>query len=499
MKKIGEYIFDYLKGLGEDYVTSFFEHYADKLKDWVVDKVENLDPKEIAEKAKDIKNKIMSNFDKKIEEKPNFEKDTIFTKYNKKFVKDMIEDIFREEEINKEIANKYKNDLENFKINKNNTINILLKGEENEDVKIFLEMLNEAFVFEKINKNEYNINIEFITNLTNNIKIKIIECNEKSEIKADDNINFIWYIIDEKIRRIVTKDNNLKILLETKPIIYIGYKDKVQVEKKHNFSASIFSDENFDKIKYHIMDSFILENNKTNEVNKKIFMKLIKKSLLFLLITKYKIEIQDIINIIYDSILPRMRFLFGNNIKNLQIFNCQITPIVFKKLLLKEKLSNSIKQKYTKLLGEYQKYLEREQQNFFNEFLSNKEDLYRKEKDNIKKNICENMILFINKKIYEDDNENEKENSPKNEKEKKKEKQKQNKKMAKVNSVSGDDSNKQIRIKFDDYLLKNSSIFINELIAKTISKKKRELYQNEIIQYYFDIYNNDEIISEEKK
>lgn len=72
--------------------------------------------------------------------------------------------------------------------------------------------------------------------------------------------------------------------------------------------------------------------------------------------------------------------------------------------------------------------------------------------------------------------------------------------MSKDNSVGEDDTNKQIRIKFDDYLLKNSSIFINELITETIREKKCNVYKNEIIHYYFgNDKNNELIISEENK
>ena len=501
MKKIGEYLLDYLKGLGEDYVSSFFENYADKLKDWFVDKVENLDPKEIAQKAKDIKNKLISNFDKKIGEKPNFNDHSIFSQFNKKLVKNMIDEIFQEEKVSEEITYKYKNDLENFKMENNNAVNILLNGEEKDKVNLFLEMISKAFDFEKINKNEYNINIEFKTHLTKIKKIKIIQYNEKLKINLDnDNFDFIWYIIDEKIQeKIKTKDENLNILSETKPLIYIGYFDNVRPETKHTFSNSIFSEENFEKMKYHIMDSFILDKNQIND--KDIFMKLIKKSLLFLLIEKNKIKTEKIINDIYDDAFPRMKFLFGNSVQNFQNFNFQITPIIFKKFLLKEKLSDSIKIKYIKLLGDYQKYLERKQKDYFEEFLSNNESIYKKENDKIKKKLCENMISFIKEKVYEEDNEKkeEKETKKEKEKEKKKEKQKQIEKMAKVNSIGEDDINKQFRIKFDDYLLKNSSIFINELIINNIKDKKIELYKNEIYQYYFGIYKNDLILSEKDK
>ena len=228
-------------------------------------------------------------------------------------------------------------------------------------------------------------------------------------------------------------------------------------------------------------------------------MKLIKKSLLFLLIEKNKNEIEKKINDIYDATFPRMRFLFGNNITNFQNFNFQITPIIFKKFLSKGKLSDSIKLKYTKLLGDYQKYLERKQQDYFEEFLSNNESIYKKENDKVKKKLCENMVSFIKEKVYEEDNEKKEEKDSKKEKEKQKEKQKQIVKMSKINSIGEDDTNKKFRIKFDDYLLKNSSIFINELIINNMKDKKIALYENKIYQYYFKIYENDLILSEKDK
>ena len=71
--------------------------------------------------------------------------------------------------------------------------------------------------------------------------------------------------------------------------------------------------------------------------------------------------------------------------------------------------------------------------------------------------------------------------------------------MSEINSNGEDDINTKIRIKFDDYLLKNSSIFINELIINTIKDRKIEIYNNKIMKYYFGIYKNDLILSEKDK
>ena len=71
--------------------------------------------------------------------------------------------------------------------------------------------------------------------------------------------------------------------------------------------------------------------------------------------------------------------------------------------------------------------------------------------------------------------------------------------MSEINSIGEDDINTKIRIKFDDYLLKNSSIYINELIINTIKDRKNEIYNNKIMKYYFGIYKNDLILSEKDK
>ena len=125
----------------------------------------------------------------------------------------MIEKIFQEENINEEITDKCKYDLVNFNIENNNTVNILLNGEETEMVDIFLEMISKVFDIEKIENidkmDEYNINIEFKDHLTKIKKIKIIKYNKKLKIDINENINFIWYIIDEKIQKeIKTNDDN---------------------------------------------------------------------------------------------------------------------------------------------------------------------------------------------------------------------------------------------------------------------------------------------------
>ena len=499
MKEIGKFLWSQIiEANGEDYIKSFVHNRADKLKDLILEQ----DPKKL---FKDIKDNLMSNFNKKIGEKANF-KEPIFIQFDKKLVKNMIEKIFQEENINEEITDKCKYDLVNFNIENNNTVNILLNGEETKMVDLFLEMISKVFDIEKIENidkmDEYNINIEFKDHLTKIKKIKIIKYNKKLKIDINENINFIWYIIDEKIQKeIKTNDDNLNILLITKPVIYIGFTSHRRPETEHTFSKSIFSDKNFDDMKYHIMDSFILDNIQ-NKIDKEIFMKLIKKSLLFLLIKENQIQIQNIINDIYDATFPTMRFLFGNSIQNLITFNLQITPVIFQKFLFKEKaLPDYVMKIYVILLGEYRKYLESKRNTYFEEFLSNNESLYKNENDKVKKEICEIMIKYINEKIYEKNNNNVKkgEKEQKTEKEKTKEKKNKIEKMSEINSIGEDDINTKIRIKFDDYLLKNSSIFINELIINTIKDRKIEIYNNKIMKYYFGIYKNDLILSEKDK
>ena len=80
MKEIVKFLWSQIiEANGEDYIKSFVQNRADKLKDFILDQ----DPKKL---FKDIKDNLMSNFNKKIGEKTNF-KEPIFIQFDKKLVK----------------------------------------------------------------------------------------------------------------------------------------------------------------------------------------------------------------------------------------------------------------------------------------------------------------------------------------------------------------------------------------------------------------------------
>ena len=63
MKEIGKFLWSQIiEANGEDYIKSFVQNRADKLKDFILDQ----DPKKL---FKDIKDNLMSNFNKKLMKK----------------------------------------------------------------------------------------------------------------------------------------------------------------------------------------------------------------------------------------------------------------------------------------------------------------------------------------------------------------------------------------------------------------------------------------------
>lgn len=498
---------DFLIETGDSYLKSFFEFCGEKLKEWSLDLTKDFDIKDIVKKSKEVKEKLLSIFNnKKIKGKPEYKNDSIFKQFNKNIVKSMINGILEENKIFENINNKVKKELNNFHLNNNsNVLNILLMGEEKKDIKIFLELISKVFKLYKDNDYENIINIEFNKYFSTIKKINIIEFNDK--MNKDIDINCIWYIIDEDLNEINTKELKTNNKSGNIPIIYIGFKDKIEPEKIKLFNNPNNSDDNINIFHFGILFSYIIDIDQLNEEieknkikSKEYFMRLIEKTTLNLLVIDNQTQLENKAKKVLDIILPRIDFEFGNKIKSLAVFNNQIIQIAFKKFLFEKNLPNSVQIKYKKMLKNYQKYMENREKSYFSEFLS-KYGKYKKNKNGDKEEILNNkilekMILYIKENTFEcEDNEQEK----KKNKEEVKVKVKKNK-MMKVNEVRENDISAKMQIMFEDYFLKTSSIFINELIVNSIKEMIINQYNSGIIQYYIDIYKKEYIIiSNEKK
>ena len=464
---------DYLISIPDSFIRSFIQYHADKLKDEVVDLVGKFDVKEITKKVQELKGKLVGILHKKIHtiDNDNYKDDSAFKDFNLENAKIMIEEILEKENVYTEINDHFNSDFKDFKLeNNSNIINVLLMGKEKEDIETFNNIIFRIFT-----KNENCINIKFNEYFTSIDKLNIIEYKGN----LSNNINCIWYIIDEKKNEITFND-----IYKNLPIIYIGFKGKIAEETKNLENFEINSENNL-----NVINNFLIEIHNINdkiEKDKKqfneFFMRLIEKTVLNIIFTNYRINIENKAKDILSSyVMPRINFSFGNKISNFYILNKQIMPIIFKQFLNLKKLPNYIQTNYKKFLHDYHTYLEEQENSYFSEFISkNSKELKKKSKnkdDKLDNKLLYNMFSFMS--------ENEKNKDDKKE---------NKKKMIKVNSVCEDDLDAKVKIAFEDYFLNRSSIFINESIINTIKEMKINYYNKKISHYYIKKYKKEEII-----
>ena len=462
---------DYLISIPDSFIRNFIQYYADKLKDGVVDLVGKFDVKEITKKVQELKAKLMEILHKKIHtiDNDNYKDDSAFKDFNLEKAKIMIEEILEKEKVYIEINDQFNSDFKYFKLeNNSNMLNVLLIGKEKEDIEKFKNI-----IFKTFTNNENCINIKF--NEYSIDKLKIIEYKGN----LSNNINCIWYIIDEKKNEITLND-----IYKNLPIICIGFKEQI-VEKTKNLENTETNSENILKV----INNFLIEKyniNKKIEENKQyfneFFMRLIEKTVLNIIFTNYRNNIENKAkDILSNYVMPRINFSFGNKISNFYILNKQIMPIIFKQFLNLKNLPNYIQTNYKKFLHDYHTYLEDKEKSYYSEFISkNSNELKKKSKnkdDKLDNKLLDNMFTFMS------ENEKNKDNKKKNKN-----------KMIKVNSICEDDLDTKVKIAFEDYFLNRSSIFINELIINTIKEMKINYYNKKISNYYIEKYKKEEII-----
>ena len=451
---------DYLLNIGDTYIKSFVDYLSDKIKDEFIDLVDKIDIKEIIKKVKELKGKLIVNLNKKF--KDSYKDDFMFKDINLKDPKPMINEILEKAEIYAKINEQINSDFKKFKIeNNSNTVNILLMGEEVKYIDMFKDIIFKIFD----TNNRDLINIKFNEYFTSIEKFNIIEYKEDSII---NNINCIWYIMDQE-----KNDIKLKDMCKNVPIIYIGFKGKVN----ENTKIVEKLDENTEN-DFKVFDNFLIKYfNIYEEIekNKKIiyeyFMRLIEKTLLYIMYNRFKNNIENKANdIISDNVLKRIEFAFGNKISDFYIFNKQTIQIIFKKFLNLKKLPKYVLTQSKELLLDCKNNLEEEKDLYFEEFFSkNIKELQKgknKSKDRneiIEYKILENMKNFMDER---------------------------KKKRKSSKEVPLD----EIMISFNDYFLKRSSVFFNKLIANTIKDMEINFYNNIISKYYIEKYKEEEII-----
>ena len=462
----------------KDYLKDLLEYGTDSIFKMIDNLAKKYGEKDVIECFpeiyKEINDKILKQFDKIMEKNIiDYKNDTqLFKKFKKDKVVKEIEIIFQKLDFENDIKKKSKTIFnDNSQIGKDfGVLNILLNGDE-ENIKKFIEIFN----INKNDKNEY-----YFKNEINLLKdtIKQIKLFDNKNIN-NNNIDYIWEFIGvTKINNEIKDKDNSKNgnISDNIPIIYVYFKDELEIEKIDNFTNLNLSVDNLNYIR--LFSNYIIDTNNnstSNSSDKKILFNLVEKTVLNILINKYKKDKETKSNKIIDGInTHNPKFSFGNKIDYLYIMNYQEVKSIFKELLGEEILdknknySEFIKQ----LLKSYQKDIIEVKNTFlsdvFNKIINphNLQEIVKEitfnEKDEIKKLINEVMNKIISNLSYKSDNSN------------------------KIDSI-----NKMINIKLEDYLLQSSCSFINELITNTLKEGIIKIYAISIIKNYYEIHNKE--------
>ena len=527
---------EFFINIGQYYLTTLLGMGVEKITDFAKEKMSNIKHKEVVNQIKELEKEFIKFFTDKYNSKDDYKNESVFKYYNKNLVKSMILEIFEQENINENIQNKIRTELKEFQIpNSQNMINILLLGKKSKDIKKFIETICNVFNINKTSeRNKYIIPIEFKDYLTNIKNINLFEYEENN--KDDyDNINCIWYFIDEEKADVESNNeikdkNNFKTnnLSGSIPIIYIHNKNIINPEKiklltDYNISINNLDKNYLDIFNNHIIDIIKIDEELKNLNDKKTslskikeyFICLIEKSIFNILMKDNENKIDKKAKEILDNILPRIKFSYGNKIRQLTNLNNQIIQSIFKQFLFHKKVPDSVKQQYRKLLHNYQDYLENKKKSSFSSFMRKNNNEIRlkkrndinnrtieiKNKNNNKNDIDKvdllnkidsQMIKYIDEIKYESDDEDKKKKDKEKEKDKKP-------KYIKVTAAEEEDRNNNLKIIFEDYFLNRASNFINELIINYIKEVNIDNYNVFIIQYYIKLYQNDYYIVNEIK
>ena len=442
-------------------------------------------------------------------EKVNYKDATIFKIFDKEKVNKMIDEIFKKEKIYENIKEKAKKQFYYYKIDNDKGIfTILLRADNNKNITKFMKIFLKIFEVSTNKKNKRFIKFENeIPELKEKIyKIKLLEDNndDNSKEKFDCIWNFVNQDSEEEDNNNEYKNNfKNKEKYKNIPILNIYFKDQIEPGKIGKYSDLNISLKNANYMKL-ITDYIIdinqineeIKNNKNISDIKKPFLNLIEKTCLNILIKNHEIEnnnkSKEIINFIEAKI---DNFSFGNKIMNLAIMNNQITQFIFKKFFFEKKLANSIKKISKEFLQNYQTFLENRKNSFFSSiFLNVKNQMLMKmrekkmgyidkikeldnsQQDKIKEinlyiELNDIIILSINKiAIFED---------------KKEKSTDQYYEILSLNSKRLDDLNEIIQTYLEDYYLKKSSIFINEILTNTLRETITYNYTIRLIRDYF--------------
>ena len=281
MERFQEYCID----KGFEFGGKVLSCILEKIYDYSKENMSKIKYKNIVDYSKEFSEKFLSYIDFSVSKK-GYKNDNMFLKFDKDYVKLRINEIFEKENIGESIQKRIKEDINDFNSNdKYHNLNILLFNHEKISIDKFFKIISNKYKIEKIDDNEFSINVEFKDNFENVKKITLIKYHEAFEFNKE--INCVWYFIEKE--NIKDENRFIEQLLERNiPIIYIHQIEQIKKEQL------ISVEENINIENDNIINSFnndVIDINEVNTKDEDYFLNLITKSIFNILIKNYEIYI----------------------------------------------------------------------------------------------------------------------------------------------------------------------------------------------------------------
>ena len=492
IEDIKEQFKDYRLGKEIEITVKFFSFILEKIYDYSKEKMSKIKYEKIFDYSNEFAGEFLHCVDFSISKK-GYKNDSMFQKFDKDYVKIRINEIFENENIEKNIIKKINQDINDFNSNnKSHNLNILLFSQEKRFMEKFFKILSNQFKIEKINDNEFSINIEFIDNFNEIKAITLIKYHESFEFNKE--INCAWYFMkNENI-----KDEN-KFIEQIKekniPMIYIHKPQQINEDQLISFEEDInIEDED-------IINGFNHEVIDINEINNKDdnhFMNLIAKSIFNILIKNYEIYITKKCQKVLEKILKLIKFVSGNKINKIDVLNYNFMKNIFSAMIFEDKpITNFVKSKINLILNNYKDYLLEYEISLLSDFVRKIGDDYiAKIKAKINnKNIKLNQKANLTNEEKEDlEIYNELEHFKIefiqqidiNEKE-----------IPKDNKKNENGFNDNLKIKFNDFFLGKASIYIIELVILFVKENFIKYYKLSALKSYINMSNEEKVFINE--
>ena len=180
MEKLQEYVI----GKGFELGGQVLSYILGKIWDFTSDKVPKIKYKKILDNTAELADNFLYFFDLNIKAKKDYKNDNVFKKFDIEIIYSIINEIFKNENMNIKMEENIKEDINNFSLDdaSNNFTILLIVPEKIVEDKIIKE-LSDRYKIEKINENEFSFKIKFKDNFKNISKINIIKYNNINDFK----------------------------------------------------------------------------------------------------------------------------------------------------------------------------------------------------------------------------------------------------------------------------------------------------------------------------